>query len=872
MTKKKSPPTHIDRQINAHTYIEQHSGAPEMTELRANYLNRLAAQVKGLPLSGIDPKAASVVSADDLQLSAVYTALMTEQILKVYESVDVSMPNQNHKAVNLVEARRLSAIEVLNQEKQLVLLGDPGSGKSTFVNFVTLCLAGEALQSTEANLAVLTAPLPTHEKGKKPEPQPWRHNNLLPVLILLRDLAARLPSSDQPVDAETLWNFVVEGLGALKDYAPALKRELLDTGGLILLDGLDEVPDADQRRTQIKQIVQDFSRTFHRCRFLVTSRTYAYQRQDWKLDGFAEAVLSPFTPDQIEYFIDHWYQHVGSRRGLDRADEQGKALQLKTAIERSERLQALAEQPLLLTLMASLHSWRGGSLPEKREELYASAVDLLLNQWEGQKTKRRIDGTYEVLQPSLAEWLKIDRDNVRRALERLAFEGHRDQPELIDTADIAQSKLVDALLKVANNPDVRPQRLIEFLRDRAGLLIARGEGVYALPHRTFQEYLAACYSTDHGFPDELAELTRGEVNRWREVTLLAGAKAARGTTSAAWMLAEALCYKKVPRKPAEALAYSALLAAQILIENDAEHVAQPIKRNASKLALIHNWLRAILERGWLPPLDRAQVGNVLAVLGDDRDFDQLIDIPAGSFLMGSSDVDKLAYSDEKPQHEITLPDYKIGKYPVTNSQYRRFVKATQRDWDSAEGRLTEKANHPAVNVSWHDACAYCDWSTEVWRQEKKITLTELVRLPTEAEWEKAARGGLSPVSNEGDREGRIWPWGNEWDETQCNNGGLNLNDTSSVGIFPNGASPYGCCDMVGNVWEWTGTEKRNYPYHFDDGREDLAADDNVLRVLRGGAFNVNRYRARCACRFGNTPVDRYRLRGFRVAVSPRSPL
>ena len=89
-----------------------------------------------------------------------------------------------------------------------------------------------------------------------------------------------------------------------KEYGPHLKKTLLEEGGLILLDGLDEVPDADQRRVQVKQAVQGFAADFSRCRFLVTSRTYAYQRQDWKLDGFAEAVLSPFTPAQIARFVD----------------------------------------------------------------------------------------------------------------------------------------------------------------------------------------------------------------------------------------------------------------------------------------------------------------------------------------------------------------------------------------------------------------------------------------------------------------------------------------------------------------------------------------------------------------------------------------
>jgi hypothetical protein len=135
---------------------------------------------------------------------------------------------------------------------------------------------------------------------------------------------------------------------------------------------------------------------------------------------------------------------------------------------------------------------------------------------------------------------------MRQTLNRLAFTAHREQPTLVGTADIPQGQLVEALMALQQNPDVRPQRLIEYLRDRAGLLEPRGVGVYAFPHRTFQEYLAACHLTDFGFEDELLDLLRAEPNRWREVTLLAGAKAVRGTTSAAWNLAEALCFESPP--------------------------------------------------------------------------------------------------------------------------------------------------------------------------------------------------------------------------------------------------------------------------------------------------------------------------------------
>ncbi len=136
-----------------------------------------------------------------------------------------------------------------------------------------------------------------------------------------------------------------------------------------------------------------------------------------------------------------------------------------------------------------------------------------------------------VQQPSLAEWLRTDRAAVRKLLDDLAFEAHRDQPDLVGTADIPQTRLVSGLMALANTPDVKLARVIEYVCDRAGLLAVRGAGGYTFPQRTFQEYLAACHLTGASFPDEVAELTLADGECWREVALLAGAKAARAARS-----------------------------------------------------------------------------------------------------------------------------------------------------------------------------------------------------------------------------------------------------------------------------------------------------------------------------------------------------
>lgn len=231
---------------------------------------------------------------------------------------------------------------------------------------------------------------------------------------------------------------------------------------------------------------------------------------------------------------------------------------------------------------------------------------------------------------------------------------------------------------------------------------------------------------------------------------------------------------------------------------------------------------------------------------------QFVRVPAGKFLMGT----KQRFSDERPQHTIEIPyDYWMAHYPVTNEQFAQFVTAAKYDFN--QGEWQTKADHPVVNVSWRDAMAYCKWLNNTLRSElKDLTL----RLPTEAEWEKAARGEY----------GNEWPWGNELDKTKCHYiGGGKADDTMPVGAYsPQGDSPYGAADMVGNVSEWCHSIYKPYPYQADDGRESETGND--VRVLRGGTFGSDMNFARCAYRDDGRPDNRRGYFGFRVMVSPCS--
>jgi len=227
-------------------------------------------------------------------------------------------------------------------------------------------------------------------------------------------------------------------------------------------------------------------------------------------------------------------------------------------------------------------------------------------------------------------------------------------------------------------------------------------------------------------------------------------------------------------------------------------------------------------------------------------------VPAGMFLMGSTKENKSAYDDERPQHEVTLPDYWMARYPVTNELYNAYVKSKGikhpvDGWEKIK-------DHPVVNVKWMDVMMYCQWLNSLLKSELPAGM--VLRLPTEAEWEKSARG----------TDGREYPWGNTFDKNKCNASNGGKGGTTSVGTFsPQGDSPYGCADISGNVWEWTHSLKKAYPYKIDDGRENEKVSGT--RVLRGGSFvSVGRI-ACCVCRDGDGIANFNTDIGFRVVVA-----
>ncbi len=243
-------------------------------------------------------------------------------------------------------------------------------------------------------------------------------------------------------------------------------------------------------------------------------------------------------------------------------------------------------------------------------------------------------------------------------------------------------------------------------------------------------------------------------------------------------------------------------------------------------------------------------------------------VEKGPFLMGSRPDNPQAYEDEKPQHTVDLAyDYWIGRTLVTNRQFREFwdARKTQHMWVSD---WQKKLDHPVVNVSWDEAQDFCQWLNG--SASQALPAGYRFCLPSEAEWEKAARG----------TDGREWPWGGEWDAKRCNTSEAGIKTTTPVGKYsPGGDSPCGAADMAGNAWEWTrslwGKDGQEpdyvYPYDASDGRENEQAG-GIYRVVRGGSWGYLVQRnTRCAYRYRFIPSLFHDLLGFRVVLSLARP-
>ncbi len=824
---------------------EAEEAAAMLSEAERDYLTLLRETSSRVPLGKLD-----------LQMALPSDETPRIGLADIYVPLNIARTQRALKDDNAPPARvPVPVLDTVNRTRCLVILGDPGSGKTTFLNHVTWCLAGARLHpGSSVYLDGLSAP----QQNRQPAVN-WSHGALLPVRVELREFAQAIPAKTRRGTAKLLGDYIAErlkeqSLGAFNDEI----RKALRTGqAMVMLDGLDEIIDLDKRQI-VCSAVSEFAYAHPKARFIVTCRVLSYTDPGWQLDGFPSVTLAPLSETSIKLFIDKWYNASERRMYIPPEVAKAKAQQLREA---SENLRDLAKNPMLLTVMCVIHTYRG-MLPRERARLYEDCVQLLLLEWE--QARRVGMGGW---QQGIVEELGTRKERLMSGLCEVAFRVHSDENGKPSASNIAEGDVLRVLQKYLDSDWNKAKRFCEYVEKRAGLLIGKGqdksgEAMYAFPHRGFQEFLAARHIVlSRNFPHMAATLAdKGDV--WREVLQLAiGHLVYNQDDIYRPLSAINVLVKPEPPKPGDTIGWRAVWwAAEMMAivgkqaaEGD-EHVGKHV------LPRLHKQLTQLVVTGQLTPVERAQAADALAVLGDERPGvctlePETVAIPGGTFKMGQ----------KNEQHKVTVRPFRIATYPVTNAQFERFVRSDgyKKDvyWTEAglewRNRTAKRggllghpsfgaANRPVVAVTWHEAIAYCNWLRR--KTGKKY------RLLTEAEWELAA-GGM---------EGRRYPFGDRASDDYLNTREAGVGETSAVGIFPRDKTPEGVYDMGGNVWEWTSSLDKGYPYRASDGREKL--DAAGPRVLRGGSHDNDRTESHCVQRRPVEPHACVRMIGFRLAL------
>ncbi|MCP4546806.1 MAG: SUMF1/EgtB/PvdO family nonheme iron enzyme [bacterium] len=853
----------VDEQINVagdyhdHRQIVAQPDAPAAAldddAAQARYLDYVIETNRRLRLQGIR-SASGLVSVELEEVYVTLTATMRRAVVaqESWEMVGTAPDDARHwemdRSRETVEQVKVEVQEALAAYPRMVVLGDPGCGKTTLLRYLALTFARDL--TDRAGLVVERLQLDGEQR--------------LPVLLPLRDFGRYLEThhSDPSTDGPKLLLDYLRAYFANQDI-PLPERffaDRLQRGECaVLLDGVDEVADFATRQ-RIARLVERFTVAYPENRYVVTSRIVGYTGAARLGQGYEVTRVRDFTLADVERFAASWNRAVeialaGKETPYVLRDAQRQTETLLQAIRTHERVRELAVNPLLLTVIALVQRYRA-QLPERRTELYEEAIEVLLVQW---------DAVKGLSATAVLQGLELDAGDRRGLLEPVALWMMEQRLQEIEVDDLRRQlgPPFHALTQDERKARKAVDGFLHLINERSGLLTERGQGIYAFSHLTFQEHLAARAVADRA--DNVAyTLERLGDSAWREVILLeVGYLSTQGRRRVTELIR---AISDCPTEPE--LYYNLTLAAEALRDVGPARVlgdlgsqiqrqlrgvfAEPLRRGPNLADTVR--VRAAAAQA-LARIESGGSGTQPAFWRLPHGEPVWVDVPAGEFWMGGE-----KYSDEEPVHRVHLERFQIARVPVTNAQYLFFVEATGHKppshWE--DGRLPrDLESHPVVYVTWHDAMAYCRWLSEV--------MSKSIALPSEAQWEKAARG---------DKDRREYPWRDEWDETKCNTSELGLGSTSPVGIFPDGVSLYGCLDTAGNAWEWTrsllwtgsGPDFR-YPYDQSDGRENLDAGDNVRRVVRGGAFDGDRVFARCAFRLPRDPFAVWYDVGFRVVVS-----
>jgi len=878
--------------------IEEKMSAEQAAQIEAQYRKGIENEFRLNRLSGL----AQVQKVVALPLEEIYLELGLLPIAneKDREREAEEMLEMREERRMEMETRRMDERvgNALGEESKLVIVGKPGSGKTTSLKFIALMLAHGGAGAARLGL---NAPY-------------------LPVFVRLADYAEKLKTNSSLALERFLLDYIDEAFPGAKGQ-PEFLRLALDKGAcMILLDGLDEVGDFGDTlihghtlRAETLKKVQSFAS--RRCnadcanRVVVTSRLEGYQRGD--LPEFREMEISPLqVPDEAEAFLLRWFtawlQSVDSKLDYETAQRLAQRDYVNGAINsinQSESVRRLAMNPLLLTILAVIYE-TGKRLPNRRVELYEVVAKTMIQNWRHEQTghENKIH-------------LLMDANEVYFALTALAYWLHENKAG--GTMPSAEWQIkIEGLLRDAGHADAELKQLTEHFLSHAqketGLLAERSHGQIGFFHLTLEEYLAAVEIARQDTDARLAKLERHWQNpRWQEVILLAaGELDQRGNKQAfEGFLLHLLHLEGGEAGRNATLAGSALADAGIRkakdsIQKDIREKLKLVMQDADPEA------RILLQT-------RAQAADILDELG---------------YL--PPDLYEFALITN-PQLPIT--DFYLAKHPVTNLQYKRFLAspdfADKKYWtdfpkydengvlmnetwgdegfewlqdilknaEDTDGKVVFprfwtdprfgiiRRTAPVVGVTWHEANAYCKWLSANWQTlpESQSNSSFIIqpssfpfRLPTEREW-LAAAGGLGEAIIIGknkkdeeikryrfpwDKDGEVTPEPQADDDTimqeilrRANIDKSGIGRTTLVSMYPLGRTQSDLWDMTGNVWEWQAS-------YYDKDHDYLA--------LKGSSWGYVRDAGRVSGRLNPHPLSGWDYNfGFRVLFArPSKPL